>query len=78
MHQTISIYGMTTNENPLLTGEPVLKRDYNRVLAYGQRAVGQYQNCAVVQSAYLAMKMVHLEILISKNNRLFSDNNERL
>ena len=47
--QAISIHGVTTDENALLTGVNVLKRDYDRALAYGERAVEQCPNCAGAQ-----------------------------
>lgn len=47
--KAISIHGVTVNENALLAGVHVLKRDYDRALAYGEKAVEQCPNCASAQ-----------------------------
>lgn len=44
--KAISIHGVTSNENALLTGVHVLKKDYDQALTYGEKAVEQCPNCA--------------------------------
>jgi adenylate cyclase len=47
--KAISIHGATTNENALLAGVYVLKRDFDQALTYGEIAVEQCPNCAGAQ-----------------------------
>ena len=47
--KAISIHGVTTNENALLAGVHVLKRDFDQALACGEKAVEQCPNCAGAQ-----------------------------
>jgi tetratricopeptide (TPR) repeat protein len=47
--KAISIHGVTTDENTLLTGVHVMKRDFDQALVYGEEAVEQCPNCAGAQ-----------------------------
>ena len=48
--KAISIHGVTTDENTLLTGVHVLKGNFDQALAYGEKAVEQNPNSAGAQN----------------------------
>ena len=47
--KAISIHGVATDENALLAGVNVLRKDFDQALAYGEKAVELCPNCAGAQ-----------------------------